>query len=94
MLKKFNQAHASPKDITGKVKQFSDWKLGNFIDVSRELGLIEEDVKKYCHTLREFRNYIHPYEQMASNFHPNKHTARMSWVVLQATIYYLSGGRN
>ena len=43
---------------------FQDWKLTNFIDVSYELGLLDEDVK-VSHALRNFRNYIHPYEQVS-----------------------------
>ena len=64
--KEFKQSKSSPKDKDGKVKQFPDWVLSNFIDVAYELGLLAEDVKKFSHTLRDFRNYIHPYQQMDS----------------------------
>ena len=66
--KEFNQTKSSPKDKEGKVKQYPDWTLSNFIDVAYEIGLLAEDVKKYSHTLRDFRNYIHPYQQMSSRF--------------------------
>lgn len=88
--KAFNQAAASPKDKTGKVKYFQEWSLKNFIDVARELNLLGEDVKKFSHALRDFRNYIHPYEQMSSNFNPDEHTAKICWQVLQAAIIQLS----
>lgn len=88
---KFNQSKSSPKDnSTGKVKQFHMWNLSNFIDVSYDIGLLKEDVKKFSHALRDFRNYIHPYEQMSSKFNPDKHTARICWQVLKAIIYQLS----
>jgi hypothetical protein len=58
--KEFNQSHVSPKDLSGKVKQFQDWTLSDFINVARELSLVGEDVKKFSHALRDFRNYIHP----------------------------------
>ena len=88
--KEFNQSKSSPKDKDGKIRQYPDWTLSNFIDVAYEIGLLAEDVKKYSHTLREFRNYIHPYQQMSSNFNPDKHTAKISWQVLKAALFQLS----
>lgn len=88
--KEFNFSRSSPKYKDGKVKQFQDWTLNNFIDVAHEVGLLAEDVKKYSHTLRDFRNYIHPYEQMSSGFNPDKHTAKISWQVLKAALFQLS----
>lgn len=88
--KEFNQSTSSPKDKEGKVKQFQEWTLSNFIDISYEVGLLAEDVKKYSSSLREFRNYIHPYQQMSSKFNPDKHTAKISWQVLKAALFQLS----
>jgi hypothetical protein len=88
--KDFNQSAASPKDKTGKVKQLPDWTLNEFINVARDLSLVGEDVKKFSHGLREFRNYIHPYQQMSSNFNPDEQTAKICWQVLQAAIIQLS----
>ena len=88
--KEFNQSTSSPKDKDGKVRQYPDWTLSNFIDVAYEVGLLAEDVKKYSHTLRDFRNYIHPYQQMSSRFNPDKHTAKISWQVLKAALFQLS----
>jgi len=88
--KEFNQSKSSPKDKDGKVKQYQEWTLSNFIDVAFEAGLLAEDVKKYSHTLRDFRNYIHPYQQMSSRFNPDKHTAKISWQVLKAALFQLS----
>ena len=87
---KFNQATASPKDKQGKVKPFQEWTLSNFIDVSCEIGILELDVKKFSHALRDFRNYIHPYEQMRSAFNPDKHTAEICMQVLKAAIADIS----
>jgi len=88
--KAFNQSKSSPKDKEGKVKQFPNWTLSNYIDVAYDVGLLMEDVKKFSHSLRDFRNYIHPYEQMSSGFNPDKHTAKICWQVLKAAIYQLS----
>ncbi len=89
-MNEFNQSHGSPKDKSGKVKPFHDWSLSNFINVARELDLLGEDVKKFSHALRDFRNYIHPYQQMSSKFDPDEHTAKICWQVLQAAIKQLS----
>jgi hypothetical protein len=85
----YNQSKSSPRDGEGKVKQFPSWSLNNLIDVSYDLGFIKEDVKKFSHALRDFRNYIHPYEQMASKFNPDEHTATICFQVLRAAIYQL-----
>ncbi len=86
-IKEFNQSNSSPKNKgTGKVKQFHEWSLNNLIDVAYDLGFIGLDVQKYSHSLRDFRNYIHPYQQMSSGFNPDMHTAKISWQVLKASI--------
>jgi hypothetical protein len=83
--KEFNQSSLSPKDKeTQKVKPFPDWSLNSFIDVAHDIGFLGLDVKKFSHSLRDFRNYIHPYEQMSSGFYPDMHTAEISWKVLKA----------
>lgn len=90
-MKEFNQCAISPKNRkTDKVLPFNEWSLSNFIDVSNKLGLIGLDVKKYSHSLRDFRNYVHPYQQMISNFNPDIETAKISWQVLKASIADLS----
>lgn len=83
----FNSARAAPKDNNGKVRQFQEWSLSGFIDVARELGLVQHDTHKFSHSLRDFRNYIHPFEQMASGFAPREHTAKICLQVLRAAIH-------
>lgn len=90
---RFNEAANSPKDKTGKVKPFPDWKLAELIDVACEVDCLTLDVKKFSHGLRDFRNYIHPYQQMNSQFSPDKHTAEICMQVLKAAIACLNGQR-
>ena len=90
---RFNQAPNSPKDMAGKVKPFPEWSLVQFIDVACELGYLKLDVKKFSHALRDFRNYIHPYQQLSSRFAPDQHTARICLQVLKAGIASLGGQR-
>ena len=87
--KEFNQSKSAPKK-DGRVLPFNDWSLANFIDAAHSLELLGEDVKKFSHALRDFRNYIHPYQQMVSRFNPDEHTAKICWQVLQAAIFQLS----
>lgn len=88
---KFNQAPSAPKDKdTGKVRTFPNWTLNNFIDVAYDVGLLKQDVKKFSHVVRDFRNFIHPYEQMSSRFFPDKQTALICFQVLKAAISQIS----
>jgi hypothetical protein len=82
----YNRAKSAPKDKENKVRPFQDWTLNNYIDVSAELGVVKEDVKKFSYAIRDFRNYIHPYQQMNSKFYPDKNTALICLQVLKATI--------
>ncbi|MBU8832377.1 hypothetical protein [Mycolicibacterium goodii] len=90
--KQFNQATAAPtKD--GKVRPLAEWTLQNLIAVSRELGLVGEDVLKHADAVRDFRNYIHPRQQIRENFTPRMFTAEMADKVLRAAISDLASRR-
>ena len=90
---KFNRSPTSPKWPDGKVKSFQDWSLAQFIDVACDINVLKPDVKEFSHGLRHFRNYIHPYEQMASNFTPDEHTAKVCFQVLKAALASVAGER-
>lgn len=89
----FNSAKSAPKDKEDKVLQLHLWSLDSLLNVAHEVGLLSLDVKKYGHTLKDFRNYIHPRQQASQGFKPDPHTAKISWQVLQAAIADLSGQR-
>lgn len=90
---RFNQASSSPKAVDGNVKRLHEWSLAQFIDTACEVGLLKPDVKKFGHGLRDFRNYIHPYEQMVSGFTPDEHTAKVCFQVLKAALASVAGER-
>jgi hypothetical protein len=90
---RFNQANSSARANDGTVKRFHEWSLSQFIDAACEIGLLKPDVKKFSHGLRDFRNYIHPYEQMASGFMPDEHTAKVCFQVLKAALASVAGER-
>lgn len=89
----FNTAKASPKLKNGDVKKFHEWSLAQFIDVSCEIGFLKPDIKKFGHGLRDFRNYIHPYQQLVSGFTPDQHTAKVCFQVLKAALADVAGER-
>ncbi len=61
-----------------------DWKLHEWITVLTRLRAFSPNVEKFGHALRDFRNYVHPAEQLAHGFSPDGHTARISFHVVQA----------
>ena len=82
-----NKCTSAPKDPkTKKIKKFSDWKLAEMIDVAHQIGWFNPDVQKFSHALRDFRNLIHPYQQMTTNIYPDADTYQISWSVVQAAV--------
>lgn len=90
---KFNRANAAPKGKEGKPKPFGQWSLAQLIDVACEIGVLRVDVGKFSHGLRDFRNYIHPYQQISSGFIPDEHTAKLCFQALKAALAELAGER-
>ena len=88
--KAFNQSSAAPKDDGNKVLPHWKWSLSELIDSAYSIGLLKLDVKKFSHALRDFRNYIHPYEQKASGFDPDHDTAQICLQVFRAAVNQLS----
>lgn len=90
----FNKSACAPKDNEGKVKKFQDWKLREFIDVATGLGVLKIDVQKFSHAVREFRNYIHPYQQLSTRFQPSQETAEICFQVLKAAVSQICDYQN
>ncbi len=84
-LEAYNLCKAAPKS-GGTARHLSEWTLENLIVTSRELNLIGEDVVKHAHAVKDFRNYIHPRQQLKENFKPRMFTAEMARHVLHAAI--------
>ena len=82
-----NQCPNAPKNSgAGKVKHFAEWKLAEMIDIAHQVGWLGLDVNRFSHSLREFRNLIHPYEQMVTKMNPDEDTCGISWLVVQAAV--------
>lgn len=52
----FNQIQSAPKNEAGTVRKFLEWKLNNYIEAASEIGFLKQDVKKFSHVVRDFRN--------------------------------------
>lgn len=81
-----NATPCAPKDSSGKVLKFHEWSLSQMIDVAHHAGWFDLDVKKFSHSLRDFRNLIHPYKQMLTRANPDSDTCKISWLVVQAAV--------
>lgn len=91
---KYMSSKTAPKDRAGVAKKIYDWRLAELIDVAYEVGDLKLDVKKFSHTLRDFRNYIHPFHQMSQSFVPDQHTVAICWQVFKAAFYQLKASQN
>lgn len=85
-MRAFNQAPVAPKNKEGKVKAFYEWSLNDLINVAHEIGILKKDVAKFSHVLRDFRNYIHPYQQMSERFFPDENTAKICMQVMKGAL--------
>lgn len=79
----FAAAAAAPRR-DGEVLPVDSWRLAPLIDVAYELGFVTDDVKRFSHHLRDYRNFIHPRAQAKSGFSPTPDTAKICFQVLRA----------
>jgi hypothetical protein len=85
-MKLYNQAKAAPKDKNGKVRPFDDWTLEDLINVAKEVSHIDEGAKKFAQPLRDFRNYVHPRQQLKEAFNPDLAMAEVCYQVAKLII--------
>lgn len=76
---------SAPKE-KGKIKNIRQWTLTELITVAKSLGVLSEDVAVHAHQVRNFRNYIHPRQQLREQFEPRMETARIAQQVLRGTL--------
>lgn len=82
---KFTTSQSAPR-TRGIGKPLDKWTLAELIAVSRDLGVLSEDVAKHSDQVRNFRNYIHPRQQLKESFEPRIETARIAQQVLRAAL--------
>jgi hypothetical protein len=81
----FVEATAAPQR-DGAVQPLDTWRLAALIEVAHELGFVADDVKRFSHELRNYRNFIHPRAQARSGFNPTTDTAKICFQVLRAAV--------
>ncbi len=80
LLANESQAKASPK--AQKIPDISRWKLSNIIDVCVDLKLVSSGVEKLSHSLREYRNLVHPGNEIRNKLTFDAEEARIALEVL------------
>lgn len=89
--KNFFKADSAPKD-NGRVKDITKWKLAELINVAEEVGIISQNVSKFSHAVRDFRNYIHPAKIFQMEFIPDRTTAIISLEIVNEIVDNLISG--
>lgn len=65
---------SSPKDSSGEIIPFDNWKLNDLINVAHECTWLDDDIKTFNEGLRDYRNLIHPKVQNDKLIIPDKDT--------------------
>ncbi len=84
IAERVNRAYAA--QYKKPAPQFHAWKLREWIEILGRLSDLSPNVEKFGHALRDFRNFVHPAEQLAHRFAPDQHTARIGFQVVVAAI--------
>jgi hypothetical protein len=81
-------AKAAPRENgrVPKIRQDTQWDLNKLIDVAHELHWIQADVKEFAHSLRTYRNLIHPDAQRKKIDLPDRDTVNLCWNVVIAAL--------
>jgi hypothetical protein len=83
--REFCSSLSAPKK-EGKVLPLTSWTLDRLIEVASELKILEKDVKDFSKVVRDYRNYIHPNEQVKNKFSPKMETVELSLKVFDMAL--------
>lgn len=82
----FKSSFAPIVKNTGKVQQLKEWTLRHYIDVAHDLGWISQSTKDIGETLRDYRNYVHPYKEYSHGIKIEKSDAELFWQITVSII--------
>ena len=94
LLRKEKEALKSSKackDKQGQAKPLKEWGLSGLIDVSVELELIGTTAKQACWALKDFRNFVHPYNVLKQSARPDQALAMSAFSALSEIHRSLQG---
>jgi len=80
LLQDDEKAKSSQKAPEGK--NLIKWSLNNLIDVAIDLELVTEGIAKLSHSVREYRNIIHPGNEIRNKIEFEKEESRIAIEVL------------
>ncbi|MDH5573269.1 MAG: hypothetical protein OEY89_16020 [Gammaproteobacteria bacterium] len=69
---------------SGKAMPINKWTLRHYIDVAHELKWISESARNVGEVLRDYRNYVHPYKQLAHGVTLDSHDAKLFWEITKS----------
>jgi hypothetical protein len=78
-------ANSAPKE-RDKTLSFDKWTLDSLIAVAHECGWLDRETHSYAIVLREYRNLIHPREQIKRSLYPDADTCDMSEIVVRTAL--------
>ena len=81
-----HNAKKAERKKDGKEKSLDEWSLGNLIDVAVELELISSSTQSFGHSVREYRNLVHPGKEKRSNYKIQEEEADIAEKVLDIVI--------
>lgn len=82
------------KNKAGQVRPIEEWNLSNLIEVSVELGVIGKTAKDASWALKDFRNFIHPYNVLKQSARPDAALAMSAMAALLEITRSLRGKLN
>lgn len=71
------------KNRSGEVLPLEDWNLTNLIEVCIEIDLIGKTAKDASWALKDFRNFIHPYNLLRQSARPDMPLAHSALAAVQ-----------
>lgn len=84
-------AKGAPKK-NGQSPPVEEWGLASLVAVAKELGAIGETSQSACWAVKEFRNFIHPYNTLRKgSARPTRSLAEGSLAAVQEVVRSLSG---
>jgi hypothetical protein len=83
---RFISAAMQSSSAPGNARKLSFWTLDDLINVAHERGWIQPDVRAFASTLRGYRNFVHPREQLKRREFPDQDTVSVCWDVVIAAL--------
>ncbi|MCI0531823.1 MAG: hypothetical protein L0Y74_07750 [candidate division Zixibacteria bacterium] len=77
-----NKSTALASQKAPKKSDLTAWELANLIEVAVDLGLINPSAEKLSHSVREYRNLVHPGNEMRNHLSFGAEEAKIALEVL------------